>query len=63
MSLRYLSTAEAAKVVGISKTTMGLYIAEPDGPPTYDIGRNGRPRIRIREDELHEWMKSRERAS
>jgi excisionase family DNA binding protein len=55
MALRYLSTAQAAEIVGVSTTTMRTYVDEGRVPYT-DIGRNGRPRIRISEDDLHKFM-------
>jgi transposase len=61
VSLRYLSTAEAAKVVGVSENTMRDWFNDPDGPQTEDVGRNGRPRLRVREDRLHDWMDRRAR--
>lgn len=61
MSLRYLSTAEAAKVVGVSENTMRDLFNDPDGPRTHDIGRNGRPRLRVSEDDLRDWMDTRAR--
>ena len=61
MSLKYLSTAEAVEVVGVSENTMGGWFNDPDGPRTQDVGRNGRPRLRVREDHLHEWMDTRAR--
>lgn len=61
MNLRYLTTAEAASVVGVSANTMRTLITDPNGPRTTDIGRNGRPRLRIAEHDLREWMESRAR--
>jgi excisionase family DNA binding protein len=57
MALRYLSTAQAAEIVGVSTTTMRTYVDEGRVPYT-DIGRNGRPRIRISEDDLHKFMEA-----
>jgi len=55
MALRYLSTAQAADIVGVSETTMRTYVSEGRIPYT-DIGRNGRPRIRIKEDDVEKFM-------
>jgi excisionase family DNA binding protein len=55
MALRYLSTSEAAEIVGVSTTTMRTYVSEGRIPYT-DIGRNGRPRIRIKEADLDTFM-------
>lgn len=62
MSLTYLSTAAAAKAIGVSASTMKTYIDE--GHVRYtDIGRNGRPRIRISEDDLRAFMEARARTT
>lgn len=61
MALKYLTTVEAAEVLGISANTLRTLIADPGGPPVTDIGRNGRPRLRFNESALREWMESRER--
>lgn len=60
MSVRYLSTAEAAKVLGIGETAM-RDIVNSGGLPHSNIGSDKRPRIRIREDDLHGYMASRTR--
>lgn len=58
MSLRYLSTKDAAKIIGVHPNTMRCYVE--DGEIAYvDIGRHGRPRIRISEDELRAFMDKR----
>lgn len=58
MTLRYLTTAQAAEIVGVGTTTMRALI-EDGGIRWTDIGRNGRPRIRIAEDDLRDWMTTR----
>ena len=57
MALRYLTTAQAAEIVGVKPTTMRTLINE-GGIRWTDIGR-GRPRIRIKEDDLRAWMDAR----
>jgi excisionase family DNA binding protein len=56
--LRYLSTSEAAEIIGVSTTTMRTYVSRGEVPFT-DVGRNGRPRIRILEDDLRHFMEER----
>jgi excisionase family DNA binding protein len=56
--LRYLSTSEAADIIGVSTTTMRSYVSGGEIPFT-DVGRNGRPRIRISEDDLRRFMEAR----
>jgi excisionase family DNA binding protein len=56
--LRYLSTSEAADIIGVSTTTMRSYVSGGEIPFT-DVGRNGRARIRISEDDLRRFMEAR----
>jgi excisionase family DNA binding protein len=60
--LRYLSTSEAAEIIGVSTTTMRSYVSRGEIPFT-DVGHNGRPRIRILEDDLRQFMDGRRKVA
>jgi len=54
--VRYLSIKDVSKLTGISSRTINDWLHRPLNPlPHYRIGK--RKGIRIREDELDEWMK------
>jgi excisionase family DNA binding protein len=55
--MRYLSTAEGAEVIGITRLTMSRWCK--DGRiPCSDIGTATKPRYRIAETDLHAYMES-----
>jgi excisionase family DNA binding protein len=58
MALRYLTTAEAAKAIGVSPNTIRTYIAAK-ALPAVNVARTGRKRIRISEDALKAFMDAR----
>jgi excisionase family DNA binding protein len=58
MALRYLSTAEAGKAIGISAQAVRRYI-EAGHLPAVNIAASGRKRFRISEDALRDFMDKR----
>jgi excisionase family DNA binding protein len=60
MALRYLSTTEAAEVIGVSPNTVRGYIESKTDPlPAFDISSTDRKRWRIAEDDLRAYMSKR----
>jgi excisionase family DNA binding protein len=60
MALRYLTTAEAAKAIGVSANTIRAYTKLETGAlPSVNVAIGGRKRIRIREDALREFVERR----
>jgi excisionase family DNA binding protein len=60
--VRYLSTAEAAGVVGVGRMTMLRWCKEGKIPCS-DIGNDRKPRYRIAEADLHAYMESRKQGA
>jgi uncharacterized protein YjcR len=65
MALRYLTTAEAAKAIGVSPNTVRAWIdADADPLPAFNIsGDDDKPRWRINEDHLRAYMDKRAKAA
>jgi excisionase family DNA binding protein len=60
MALRYLSTTEAGKAIGVSANTIRAYTKLETGAlPSVNVAIKGRKRIRIREDALREFVEQR----
>lgn len=60
--LRYLTTKQAAAIVGISETTMREVVNRGEIRWS-DVGHGKRSRVRIAESDLRAWMDSRASSS
>jgi excisionase family DNA binding protein len=54
----YLTTKQAAQIVGVAEGTMSRWVRECRIPRIKFEGAGGRPRYRIDEDDLHQYMSS-----
>lgn len=60
--MRYLTTKQAAAEMGVSPQTVLRWI-NTRGLKAHDIGVSGRPRMRIKADDLDAWVKDPNKAA
>lgn len=59
LSMKLLSTARVAEMMGLSPSTLRYWRSQNEGPPSFQVGRS----VKYYEDDIQAWLELRKEAT